>query len=346
MEKDGLNPPPRRGHKIEEKYMKWFIKAFRQYADFSGRASRQEFWMFVLFNLLLAMAWALVAGLLTGLLGGSFNQESRLMFMYKLIAIYYAVTAVPAMAVGVRRLHDTGRSGWWMLVSLIPFAGGIWLIVLMCLDGITGLVPKPVLRQKALMWLTAFAVFGIYVCLLNLVDILFSSRYQWYTGAEQLNMLWPLLDSFLVSVSFIVMGIAFLQKRDYSRTAGGWIVAAYVIRLILKIRWITQSIDFHINAGFVLSISGILAFILYGGLLLARKGRLPLANYVLMVASGCSIILALWSMTPIEVLFLREHPDHFVDKFHIIVPLSLLVYAIASLVAAEKESEYDDKPQE
>ncbi|WP_373845810.1 DUF805 domain-containing protein, partial [Bacteroides heparinolyticus] len=80
--------------------MKWFIKAFRQYADFSGRASRQEFWMFVLFNLLLAMAWALVAGLLTGLLGDSFDHDSdRLIFMYKLIAIYYAVTTVPAMAV-------------------------------------------------------------------------------------------------------------------------------------------------------------------------------------------------------------------------------------------------------
>ena len=180
--------------------MKWFIKAFRQYADFSGRASRQEFWMFVLFNLLFAMAWALVAGLLTGLLGDSFDHDSdRLIFMYKLIAIYYAVTTVPAMAVGVRRLHDTGRSGWWMLVSLVPIAGGIWLILLMCLDGsagdnrygsppdgTTGNVPKYDLRQKALMWLTAFAVFSIYMCLLNLVDV-FSNR--WYTGTDQLNML-------------------------------------------------------------------------------------------------------------------------------------------------------------
>uniref|UniRef100_UPI0035A047B4 DUF805 domain-containing protein n=2 Tax=Prevotella heparinolytica TaxID=28113 RepID=UPI0035A047B4 len=290
--------------------MKWFIKAFRQYADFSGRASRQEFWMFVLFNLLLAMAWALVAGLLTGLLGDSFDHDSdRLIFMYKLIAIYYAVTAVPAMAVGVRRLHDTGRSGWWMLVSLVPIAGGIWLILLMCLDGSAGdnrygsrpdgttdIVPKPVLQQKALMWLTAFAVFGVYVCLLNLVDILFSTRYQWHTGAEQLNMLRPLLGSFLISVSFIVMGIAFLQKRDYSRTVGGWIVAAYVIRLIPEIRWASQIADFHINIWFVLNIMLFLAFILYGGLLLARKGRLPLANYVLMAASGCCVILTFWSM--------------------------------------------------
>ena len=336
--------------------MKWFIKAFRQYADFSGRASRQEFWMFVLFNLLLAMAWAFVAGLLTGLLGGSFNQESRLMFMYKLIAIYYAVTAVPAMAVGVRRLHDTGRSGWWMLVSLIPFAGGIWLIVLMCLngsagdnrygsrpDGTTGNAPKHGLRQKALMWLTAFAVFGIHLCLLNLVDV-FSNR--WYTGTGQLNMLLTLLGNFSASVSFVIMEIAFLQKRDHFRTVGGWIIAAYVLLLILEIRWATVITDFHINMRFVLNIMLFLAFILYGGLLLARKGRLPLANYVLMAASGCSVILVPVFLVPLRMMETYSYLDYLISQLTLIMPLSLLVYAVANLAAAEKEIEHNDKTQE
>ena len=336
--------------------MKWFIKAFRQYADFSGRASRQEFWMFVLFNLLFAMAWAFVAGLLTGLLGDSFNQESRLMFMYKLIAIYYAVTTVPAMAVGVRRLHDTGRSGWWMLVCLIPFVGGIWLIVLMCLDGSAGdnrygsrpdgtmgNVPKHDLRQKALMWLTAFAVFGIHLCLLNLVDV-FSNR--WYTGTDQLNMLLTLLGNFSVSVSFIIMGIAFLQKRDHFRTVGGWIIAAYVLLLILEIRWATVITDFHINMRFVLNIMLFLAFILYGGLLLARKGRLPLANYVLMAASGCSVILVPVFLVPLRMMETYSYLDYLISQLSLIVLLSLLVYAVANLAAAEKEIEHNDKTQE
>lgn len=333
--------------------MKWFIKAFRQYADFSGRASRQEFWMFVLFNLLFAMAWAFVAGLLTGLFGGSFNQESRLMFMYKLIAIYYAVTTVPAMAVGVRRLHDTGRSGWWMLIGLVPLVGGIWLIVLMCSDdnpgdnrygsppdGTTGNVPKYDLRQKALMWLTAFAVFSIYMCLLNLVDV-FSNR--WYTGTDQLNMLLTLLGNFLVSVSFIIMGIAFLQKRDYSRTVGGWIIAAYVLLLILEIRWTTVITDFHINMRFVLNIMLFLAFILYGGLLLARKGRLPLANYVLMAASGCSVILTPVFLVPLRMMEAHSYLDYLISQLSLIVLLSLLVYATANCVVAEKKFEYNDK---
>ena len=336
--------------------MKWFIKAFRQYADFSGRASRQELWMFVLFNLLFAMAWVFVAGLLTGLLGSSFNHESRLLFMYKLMAIYYAVTAVPAMAVGVRRLHDTGRSGWWMLVSLIPFVGGIWLIVLMCLDGSAGdncygsrpdgtmgNVPKHDLRQKALMWLTAFAVFGIHLCLLNLVDV-FSNR--WYTDTDQLNMLLTLLGNFLVSVSFIIMGIAFLQKRDYSRTVGGWIIAAYVLLLILEIRWTTVITDFHINMRFVLNIMLFLAFILYGGLLLARKGRLPLANYVLMAASGCSVILTPVFLVPLRMMEAHSYLDYLISQLSLIVLLSLLVYAVANLAAAEKEIEHKEKTQE
>lgn len=336
--------------------MKWFIKAFRQYADFSDRASRQEFWMFVLFNLLFAMAWAFVAGLLTGLLGGSFNQESRLMFMYKLIAIYYAVTTVPAMAVGVRRLHDTGRSGWWMLIGLVPLVGSIWLIVLMCSDdnpgdnrygsppdGTTGNVPKYDLRQKALMWLTAFAVFSIYMCLLNLVDV-FSNR--WYTGTDQLNMLLTLLGNFLVSVSFIIMGIAFLQKRDYSRTVGGWIIAAYVLLLILEIRWTTVITDFHINMRFVLNIMLFLAFILYGGLLLARKGRLPLANYVLMAASGCSVILTPVFLVPLRMMEAHSYLDYLISQLSLIVLLSLLVYAVANLAAAEKEIEHKEKTQE
>uniref|UniRef100_UPI00359F58C7 DUF805 domain-containing protein n=1 Tax=Prevotella heparinolytica TaxID=28113 RepID=UPI00359F58C7 len=119
----------------------------------------------------------------------------------------------------------------WMLVSLIPFVGGIWLILLMCLDGSTGdnrygsrpdgttdIVPKSVLRQKALMWLTAFAVFGVYyLCFFFLND-----KYNLsYTDTPQpINILLPLLGDFLVSVSFIVMGIAFLQKKGLLPNGG------------------------------------------------------------------------------------------------------------------------------
>ncbi len=79
-----------------------------------------------------------------------------------------------------------------------------------------------------------------------------------------------------------------------------------------------------------------LAFILYGGLLLVRKGRLPLANYVLMAASVCSVILVPWRM-----MTAHNYLDYLINQLTLIVPLSLLVYAVASHAAAEKETEYN-----
>lgn len=324
--------------------MKWFIKAFRQYADFSGRAGRRELWMFVLFNLLFALAWGFAASLLSGLFGYSFSQGSD-----RLLAIYYSATAVPAMALGVRRLHDTGRSGWWLLVSLVPLVGGIWFIVLMCLDGsaggnrygsrpdgTTGNVPKPALRQKALMWLTAFAAFGTHLCLFNLSHVFIN---PYYDATDRLYILLPLSGKFLIFVSFIVMGIAFLQKKDYSRTVGGCLAAAYALQLILEIWMVMQVDDFNSGALYILHVMVLLAFILYSGLLLARKGRLPLTDYVLMAASGCEIILTQWSI----MLFydvMSEFPNIFsISRLTIIVPLSLFAYAIANRLTVEQKTQ-------
>jgi len=96
--------------------MEWYLKVVRDnYANFNGRASRQEYWMFFLFNII----FAIVAGLVDVFLG--------LGFVYLL---YVLALFIPGLAVGVRRLHDVGKSGWFLLISLIPLVGAIWLIVL------------------------------------------------------------------------------------------------------------------------------------------------------------------------------------------------------------------------
>ncbi|HEX8367181.1 MAG TPA: DUF805 domain-containing protein [Pyrinomonadaceae bacterium] len=110
--------------------MNWYFEVFRKFADFSGRARRKEYWMFVLFNLIISIVLTFAdraLGLVsrdggTGLLGG----------------IYTLVVLIPGIAVAVRRLHDTGRSGWWMLISLIPCIGGIVLLVFMVADSDAG----------------------------------------------------------------------------------------------------------------------------------------------------------------------------------------------------------------
>ena len=89
--------------------MKWYLEVLKKYAVFSGRASRQEFWMFVLFNFIIAV----VLGLVSSLLGGRGVLQN----------LYGLAVLVPTIAVSVRRLHDTGRSGKWFLLALIPIVG-------------------------------------------------------------------------------------------------------------------------------------------------------------------------------------------------------------------------------
>ena len=109
--------------------MKWYLKVVRDnYANFSGRARRQEYWMFVLFNMIFAFLIAFVGGLL----GVMFNAPELGMALY---VIYLLAIIIPSIAVLVRRLHDIGKSGAWFFISFVPFIGGIWLLILMCTEG-------------------------------------------------------------------------------------------------------------------------------------------------------------------------------------------------------------------
>ena len=107
--------------------MNWFIAALKKYAVFSGRARRSEYWYFVLFYLLIYVALAFVDGMLNG--AANFGLLSTIFSLGMLI---------PSISVGVRRLHDTDRSGWWLLVSLVPVIGAIVLIVFSAQDSHPG----------------------------------------------------------------------------------------------------------------------------------------------------------------------------------------------------------------
>lgn len=110
--------------------MNWYLKVLKQYADFKGRARRKEYWMFVLFNFIFAVA----AMLLDNLFGITFGDIPY----GPIYALYGLAMFIPGLAVLVRRLHDGGKSGWMFLVSLIPLIGSIWLIVLLVKDSEPG----------------------------------------------------------------------------------------------------------------------------------------------------------------------------------------------------------------
>lgn len=105
--------------------MQWYLKVLRQYTDFNGRARRTEFWMFTLFNVIISV----ILLILDNVLGTSFGGTGLLGLLYSLAVL------LPGLAVGIRRLHDTGRSGWWLLIGLIPLIGVIVLIVFYATDG-------------------------------------------------------------------------------------------------------------------------------------------------------------------------------------------------------------------
>ncbi|QOW09224.1 DUF805 domain-containing protein [Kaistella flava (ex Peng et al. 2021)] len=111
--------------------MKWYLKVLRQYADFSGRARRTEFWMYALFN----MIFAITAAVLDNILGLKFNEQIPYGFIYLL---YGLATFIPGLALAVRRLHDVGKSGWFYFIAFIPIIGAIWLLILFVTEGTPG----------------------------------------------------------------------------------------------------------------------------------------------------------------------------------------------------------------
>ncbi len=111
--------------------MNWYLKVIKEnYANFEGRARRKEYWMYVLFNIIISMV--LYIPLVIGI-----TSESDVLSAIGggLLMLYVLGTLIPSIAVVVRRLHDTGKSGWYYFVAFIPFIGGIWLLVLLATEG-------------------------------------------------------------------------------------------------------------------------------------------------------------------------------------------------------------------
>jgi uncharacterized membrane protein YhaH (DUF805 family) len=103
--------------------MNYYMEVLKKYATFGGRARRAEYWMFTLINVIIAVVVAFV---------------SAKIGMAWLYMVYAIGVLLPSLAVGIRRLHDTGRSGWYLFIALIPLIGAIVLLVWMIQDSQPG----------------------------------------------------------------------------------------------------------------------------------------------------------------------------------------------------------------
>lgn len=117
-------------HFLNISIMDWYLKVINNYRDFNGRARRKEYWMFVLYNIMFSLV-AMVLDNIFGIAWGSLGYGP-------LYTIYGLVIIIPNLAVLIRRLHDIGKSGWMLLVALIPFVGVFWLLFLLVTDGVPG----------------------------------------------------------------------------------------------------------------------------------------------------------------------------------------------------------------
>ena len=99
--------------------MEYFLLALKKYADFNGRARRKEYWMFILFYMIIYIGLAVVDTFVTGGI---------------LVSLFALAMFIPSISAAARRLHDTGRTGWWQLITFVPILGIIVLIIFLAQD--------------------------------------------------------------------------------------------------------------------------------------------------------------------------------------------------------------------
>jgi len=109
--------------------MDWYLKVLMNYFGFDGRARRKEYWMFTLFNIIVAF----VLGFIDGLAGLEAGAGLGMLGL-----LYTLAVLIPGIAVGVRRLHDRDKSGWWLLIAFVPVLGAIVLLVWFVMEGDRG----------------------------------------------------------------------------------------------------------------------------------------------------------------------------------------------------------------
>jgi uncharacterized membrane protein YhaH (DUF805 family) len=100
--------------------MKWYLHALRNYAVFKGRARRREYWIFELMNSAITLALFVLAVIL---------GKAGYPYFLSLPFLYIVATAIPSLSSLIRRLHDTGRSGWWFWIGLIPLFGPVSMLI-------------------------------------------------------------------------------------------------------------------------------------------------------------------------------------------------------------------------
>ncbi|PKV12626.1 DUF805 domain-containing protein [Xanthomonas prunicola] len=118
--------------------MEWMLLPLKRYADFNGRSRRKEYWMFALMQFLVLIVFGGLFAIAAATMGNENGPGALAWLIGAVMMIVCLALIVPAIAVTVRRLHDQDKSGWFYLISLVPYVGAFVLLVFMCIEGTPG----------------------------------------------------------------------------------------------------------------------------------------------------------------------------------------------------------------
>jgi len=322
--------------------MKWYVKVLNQYADFKGRASREEFWMYFLFNIL--------ATLLIGVIGFGLMTWTEKTGAIVLPLVYSIAVMIPSCAVIIRRLHDTDRNAWFFLVGLIPVIGWIWLWVVLAFKGVPdknkyGKNPLTTThshyfrRRSAAVALIFSSVFWLGSCVLQL-----SVSYGW-NDSQILSILLP--------VGLIIIGSLLFSKQTFHTSIALLLFvlsAFWLFRDVLEIRRVYYLLFDYFNIlllirQFVFFIP--VALLLSGIYIVMNKTDRTVPACLLFAGSFIWIFNIIWDLTQFtfplnntsDYLSLLSNTSDYLtllsNTILITVPVSLLVFA-RTLLSKEK----------
>ncbi|MDR1197736.1 MAG: DUF805 domain-containing protein [Prevotellaceae bacterium] len=338
--------------------MEYYFKALRHYADFSGRASRKEYWMFFLFYAVSVFAVALVGVLI----GTTINKYVPQAYATLLLMMYIFAVTVPFLAISVRRLHDSGKSGWWMLlalfqvlnsivrnmrdvenglkifVAILAIAAGICILIFMLLPGIKGknryganpdnitAYGKRVFEKSTgLALVIAMAVIFAVAVLIPLLKF-YAPLNNFFNPYFLINN----LGIFLI----IAAGILLLLKKDRTKEVGILLSSAAVISLILLILSyilsgsnISDEIRTVYMLNSVLNLLTDVALLMAGTVLIQQGIKRQIININAQTAAIALIIVQSLVIVRIVYNFMTDTNLLVADMFNILEPVAFLVLA-------------------
>jgi uncharacterized membrane protein YhaH (DUF805 family) len=312
------------------------------YADFSGRARRQEYWMFALFNMIFAFAWTFVIVFLATISSNDPSITSTFAYYSYAIAVM-----LPGLAVSVRRLHDVGKSGWMILVSLMPLVGGIWLLVLMVTDSQpeeNEYGPNPKLFSEASgdmkrlksagITLTVAAAMGI------LIDIISTILYM--INVDYFNYVYVLF-SLVVNAMLLTAGIYLLKEKQIDGMLGKRksmmiILVAISISVLLNLGGIINNIQNIQFFGWQTMVHSLICFIMNLSIaLFAASVLFASHNKNLIRKAAVTVIVLAGSLLLWQVYYAINRigytnsdwqiAERFLNLFYNIIPVAFIVLA-------------------